>query len=269
MPALTLLLICLLSSMGVGLAVVGSAHAAQSQPGANGITQPTSGAAVSGVVTVTGTAVDPNYLRYELAFRAESGTAGDWVVFAEGDQPIQNGILAIWDTTIGRNVNAPIWPDGRYQLRLRVVRTDYNYSEYFVTGLIISNSGTPTPTPTPTITGTAAALATSDAQATPAAAETAVFAPLTPLPSLTPFPTPTMPPLPLNTPDEMGGTAVAAESRGLAGQLAQVDASPLASAFWQGVRLTAFLFAVLAFYLIARALTRRLWRYVWRSDRES
>ncbi|MCA9960989.1 MAG: hypothetical protein KC443_18240, partial [Anaerolineales bacterium] len=145
MPALTLLLICLLSSMGVGLAVVGSAHAAQSQPGANGITQPTSGAAVSGVVTVTGTAVDPNYLRYELAFRAESGTAGDWVVFAEGDQPIQNGILAIWDTTIGRNVNAPVWPDGRYQLRLRVVRTDYNYSEYFVTGLIISNSGTPTP----------------------------------------------------------------------------------------------------------------------------
>ena len=46
-----------------------------------------------------------------------------------------NGPLAIWDTTVGREINAPVWPDGRYRLRLRVVRTDYNYDEYFVTDL--------------------------------------------------------------------------------------------------------------------------------------
>lgn len=231
---------------------------AQPQSGSNGITQPVSGASISGVVTVTGTAVDPNYLRYELAFRSEAGTSAEWIVFAEGDQPIRNGILAIWDTTVGRNVNAPVWPDGRYQLRLRVVRTDYNYDEYFVTGLTISNSGTPTPTPT--ITGTMTVPATTVAQP----AGTSAFAPLTPIPSLTPFPTPTSFPTPVNASVVDEETGVQAQTpRGLVGQLEQVDVTPLTRAFWQGTRVTIYLFVALALYVVLRAVGRWLWQLFW------
>ncbi|HUM70715.1 MAG TPA: hypothetical protein PLK31_17945, partial [Chloroflexota bacterium] len=92
---------------------------------ANGITAPAAGETLSGVVTVMGTAVHPEYLRYELAFLNEANQSAGWIVFAEGSQPVTNGVLAIWDTTIGQNVGAPVFPDGRYQLRLRVVKTDY------------------------------------------------------------------------------------------------------------------------------------------------
>ncbi|MBE2197989.1 MAG: hypothetical protein IAE79_05215 [Anaerolinea sp.] len=263
LPALLLLLICLLSGAGVWLSGTAQGRTlAQPQSGTNGITEPASGETIAGVVVVVGTAVDPNYLRYELAFRPEAGAAADWIVFAEGEQRVVNGRLAIWDTTVGRSANAPVWPDGRYQLRLRVVRADYNYSEYFVTGLIISNDGTPTPTATPTITGTAVAPVT-PVVGTPANGAPA-FAPLTPIPSLTPFPTPTPLPLPLNE-EGLGGVAAAPDApRGLFGQVQQVDASPLARAFWQGVRITAYLFLALLLYLIVRAIGRWLWQFAWR-----
>ena len=71
------------------------------------------------------------------------------MVFAEGDRPVVNGSLAIWDTTVGYPSN-PVFPDGVYHLRLRVVRQDYNYDEYFVNNLVVSNAMTPTPTETAT-----------------------------------------------------------------------------------------------------------------------
>ncbi|MCA9931184.1 MAG: hypothetical protein KC419_22015, partial [Anaerolineales bacterium] len=126
----------------------------------SGIGQPASGETVAGIVEVRGTAVHPDFLRYELAF-AQAGSS-EWIVFAEGDQPVIGGVLAVWDTTVGGEIGAPVFPDGGYQLRLRVVKTDYNYDEFFVTNVIISNL-TETPTPTPDETAVAAT-------------ETAVFA---------------------------------------------------------------------------------------------
>lgn len=232
---------------------------------ANGITAPAAGETLSGVVTVMGTAVHPEYLRYELAFLNEANQSAGWIVFAEGSQPVTNGVLAIWDTTIGQNVGAPVFPDGRYQLRLRVVKTDYNYDEYFVTNLTINNAG-PTPTPTPDET----ALAVTTTAVSPGApgstqqteGGTAVFSPATPLPSLTPFPTPTPPATPQSLTGGLLPTATPG-SGGVLGQLETVDTGQFGRAFWGGVRLTAVIFGLMAAYLLLRSLGRRLWRRFW------
>lgn len=224
---------------------------------ANGVAQPGSGETVSGVVTVVGTAAHPDYLRYEMAFRNISNPAADWIVFAEGSEPVIQGTLAVWDTTVGRNVGAPVFPDGRYQLRLRVVRTDYNYDEYFVSDLVVANDS-PTPTPTPD------AAATPELATQPAVGETAVFQQPTALPSLTPFPTPTQPAAPENPGAAAGATANPDVSGGgVLDQLAAIDAGQFGRAFWQGARVTGFIFGALALYVLLRSLFRWGWRRFW------
>jgi hypothetical protein len=226
----------------------------------NGFVQPASGDVLSGIVIVQGTATDGNFLRYELAFLQESGPNSDWIVFAQGDQPVIDGTLAVWDTTVGRGPNR-VFPDGRYQLRLRVVRQDFNYDEYFVTNLTIANdSGTPTPTPTLTTTAPVETI-------TPVGVETAlpVLTQSAPdvLPSLTPFPTPSAQPTPANEPLGPGsddGTGAAEERQGIFEQIAGIDAGQFESAFWQGVRFVAVVFGFLVAYLLFRGVFRRLWR---------
>ncbi|MCL4263007.1 MAG: hypothetical protein KJ069_07315 [Anaerolineae bacterium] len=241
---------------------VAASHAAAQS---NGISAPAPGETLAGVVTVTGTAVHSDYLRYELAFLNEANPAAGWIVFAEGSQQVTNGVLAIWDTTVGQNVGAPVFPDGRYQLRLRVVKTDYNYDEYFVTNLTISNAG-PTPTPTPDETALAVTLtavspgAPGNTQQTEG--DTAVFSPATPLPSLTPFPTPTPPATPLSLTGGLSPTATPGDG-GVLGQLEAVDTTQFSRAFWGGVRLTAVIFGLMALYVLLRSVGRRLWRRFW------
>lgn len=224
----------------------------------SGIREPADGDTVSGVVVVRGTAVHPDYLRYELAFLQESNPEAGWIVFAEGSQEVINGTLAVWDTTVGRDIGAPVFPDGRYQLRLRVVKLDYNYDEYFVTNLTVS-SDQPTPTGTPSPTNPAPA---APVELTSIAPEvTSSFQQPTPLPSLTPFPTPTPPATPAGIatagPEEDGG------SGGVLGTLAAIETGRFSRAFWQGVLLTGAIFAVMVLYLLLRAAARRLWRLMW------
>lgn len=238
--------------------LVVSVGAAQPQ---NGITAPAEGETLSGVIIVTGTAVHPDYLRYELAFLNEANQAAGWIVFAEGSERVVDGTLAVWDTTVGHNVGAPVFPDGRYQLRLRVVKTDYNYDEYFVTGLQISNAG---PTPTPTLDETAVA-ATGTAGPPPgevSPAETAVFALPSPLPSLTPFPTPTFPATAVGLPEAAAPDPVQ-PGGGVIGQLEAVDTGRFGRAFWQGVEITITIFGMMILYLLFRRLGRWAWRKYW------
>lgn len=225
----------------------------------NGIQKPATGDVIAGIVAVEGSAADANFLRYELAFRRESPPGGDWIVFAESDSPVSNGTLALWDTTVGRNANAPVFPDGIYQLRLRVVRQDYNYDEYFVAGFTISND---TPTATPTITATV----------TIAAAASPVFnvtllatPPPQSLPTLTPFATLTPLATAVNVVSldpERGRGEEEAGAGGLLGQITAIDTSRFARAFWSGARVTGALFAVLGLYLTMRWLVRSLRRQV-------
>jgi hypothetical protein len=228
----------------------------------NGFTAPVEGDVLSGIVIVEGTAADSSFLRYELAFRHETGPNSDWIVFAQGDQPVINGTLAVWDTTVGSSTNR-VFPDGRYQLRLRVVRQDFNYDEYFVSNLTIANdSGTPTPTPTLTTTVESEA-------ATPEGAETALPQLTQPapdvLPSLTPFPTPSPQATPVNEPlgpGSDGGQDTTEERQGVFEQISGIDTGLFGSAFWQGVKFVAAIFGLLAAYLLLRGVFRRLWRIV-------
>jgi hypothetical protein len=225
----------------------------------NGVTSPVPGDTVSGIVLVEGTAADPNFLRYELAFFYEGNPGAGWIVFAESDQPVVAGTLAVWDTTVGRNVGAPVFPDGVYQLRLRVVKADYNYNEYFASGIIVSNDDA-TPTPTPGGEGPPAA-----ATPTSVGGPTQTAVPLDILPTLTPFPTPSRPATPVNElaagtdNNDPGSTA---NEPGLIERITSIDTGQFGRAFWQGARISAYLFVALFTYLLLRTVWRRLWRLV-------
>jgi hypothetical protein len=106
------------------------------------ITSPTEGQAVSGLVTISGSADHPDFARWELAYGPDPNPADAWQPFADGAQPVLNGTIGTWNTGV--------IADGGYMLRLRVIRNDSNYSEAFVRGLQVSNSapiGTPTSIP--------------------------------------------------------------------------------------------------------------------------
>lgn len=244
-------------------AMLGS-RAADAQQTESGITQPAAGDDVSGVVIIEGTATHDAFLRYELAFRRDGG---EWIVFADGDRPVVDGTLAIWDTTVGYP-QSPVFPDGVYQLRLRVVRQDYNYDEYFLRDLTLANEGgTPTPTATATVAGTIAPGDTGPAgTATPAPGSGVGVDRPTLLPSLTPFPTP--------SPQATTAGVAAGDNRspspgngdepaGLLGRLLAIDFGRFRDAFWQGVTYAIYPFAALAIYLALRGLLRRLWRFLW------
>jgi hypothetical protein len=106
------------------------------------ITSPTDGQAISGLVTITGSADHPDFARWELAYGPDPNPNDAWQPFTEGNQPVLNGTIGTWNTGV--------IADGGYMLRLRVIRRDSNYSEAFVRGLQVSNSapiGTPTSIP--------------------------------------------------------------------------------------------------------------------------
>lgn len=230
----------------------------------NGISEPESGDAISGVVTIRGTATHESFLRYEVAF----SRGADWIVFAEGDQPVVDGTLAIWDTTVGQPGNA-VFPDGAYNLRLRVVRQDYNYDEYFVQNLMVSNATTPTPTATATTQGQATPPAGTPAPEATGSSGLTIIRP-TGLPTLTPFPTPSVPAPPadqVSSGPPAAGEAEAALNTGGGGdgllqQMLNVNTNRFGQAFWSGVRLTLYAFALVAGYLLVRFLLRIVWRRV-------
>ena len=96
----------------------------------SGITYPPETEVLRGSVQIKGTAVHPDFWKYELA-AAPQGTQ-NWFNIAGAESPVQDGVLGVWDT---RTV-----PDGPYSIRLRVVRRDGNYDEYFVQNVTIANT---------------------------------------------------------------------------------------------------------------------------------
>lgn len=108
----------------------------------SGLSAPVDGAAVSGIITIKGTAADPAFLRYELFVRPAGDDHTWWFLSATAEQ-VHEAALGSWNTAL--------LADGRYDLRLRVVRRDSNYSEHFVHHLLVRNGqATAVPTVTPT-----------------------------------------------------------------------------------------------------------------------
>lgn len=118
----------------------GESVSAQSQAG---ITSPAPGSAVSGPVPIMGTAVIEPFQRYELYFKQEPNGDESYIYFGGATQQIVGGQLGVWQT-------GDLAP-GTYTVRMRVVKTDGNYSEHFIPNLTVGvNVPSPTPTASPT-----------------------------------------------------------------------------------------------------------------------
>jgi tetratricopeptide (TPR) repeat protein len=88
-----------------------------------GITTPISGTTVGNLVTMTGLAQHPQFRKWQVDLLID-GDSNQATHVAARTRP-QWGNLAQLDTTK--------YPDGQHVLRLRVVRQDTNYDEYFTT----------------------------------------------------------------------------------------------------------------------------------------
>jgi hypothetical protein len=218
------------------------------QDRAAAISSPASGTAVSGTVAVSGSALHPEFDRYELYYTVEPGE--NWVFIGEpGRSPVNNGFLINWNTGS--------LPDGSYSLRLRVVRRDGNYDEAFARNVVVANSAPPTPVPTdtpvepevqPTLPPPVEAVVTP----TPEATATPVTVEQPEVPTATPRPSPTA------TPEEEAVAVVDEGDQG--GALTDaVDTSSLRSSFVRGATIAASIFvAAGAFFAI-----RRLFTWIW------
>lgn len=264
-PFWLLSIICsILTGLALGQEVLANSPHQTTLPQTNSITSPKSDSVTAGIVLIQGTATHPDFLRYEIALYKEFDPYAGWIVFADGSQPVISGTLAVWDTTIGRSANAPAFSDGLYRLRLRVVKRDYNYDEYFTTNVLVSND---TATPTPTITATTAA----EAETTPTPNLDIVATPtLNALPSLTPFPTPSAIPLATTSGPISVVQSAPPDSdpvRDLVSQTQNLDTTPFVDAIGRGAQWAMYGFATLAIYLILRTIGRWLWLKVIRKDK--
>jgi len=135
------LMICLLlSSAWVVLAASPSLQAMSR------IASPSENQMVRGVVPISGSALDPQFWKYEVHYAPEPNPREQWIgIGGVHEAAVQDGLLETWDTTLV--------PDGAYSLRLRVVDRTGNYREVFVRGVQVANAA-PTDTPVPRITNT-------------------------------------------------------------------------------------------------------------------
>lgn len=109
------------------------------------INSPASNSVVQGLVPIVGSSDHPSFQFYVIEVSPEPVTGNQWqIVGATSNTPVINGVLQSWNTTLT--------PDGSYTLRLRTVRLDGNYTEFFVQQVVVSNTqpvATATPTPAP------------------------------------------------------------------------------------------------------------------------
>lgn len=105
-----------------------------------GILTPAAGDAVRGVVRIEGTTDTAGFNSAEVSFGYSNDTTETWFLLAQSEEAVQQGQLALWDTTS--------IPDGTYRLRLRIFLTGGGVMEYAVDGLRVRNySAVETPTP--------------------------------------------------------------------------------------------------------------------------
>jgi hypothetical protein len=174
------------------------------------------GQAVQGAVVIRGSTAVEGFQSSEIDFASTGDPIQTWFLVQESNTPIQDGILAIWDTSA--------ITDGDYNLRLLIYKTDGSRSVVSVSGLQVRNyttmvSGTPSPTVMYVTLGPGTPTSTPTPQDTPT-------------PSLTPLPsTPT--PLPANP--------------------AEITAPQALSTFGEGAALSIGLFILLGAYMGIRA----------------
>jgi len=248
-------------ALGLLLLSLGSVTRIQAQA-APGITSPSDGQAVGGDVALQGTAVIDTFQKYELHFKQEPSGDDAFIYFDGGTQPVVNGQLGVW--------RASGLPAGTYSLRLRVVKADGNYAEYFARNVALNlqptatpTSDLPTPTPIPVITATF-----TPAPAQPTAAPVEVEQP-----AGVGDPTPTPEPVAVqvdgsgSSGDTANTTDTAAESTGSANLIARelgeaVAVDRLRGEFFSGMRTAAGIVSLLLAIFGGKAL------FAWYRTRE-
>ena len=205
----------------------------------SGITYPPETEVLRGAVQIKGTAAHGDFWKYELAI-APQGTQ-NWFNIAASETQINDHVLGVWDT---RTVS-----DGPYTIRLRVVRRDGNYDEFYVQQVTVANTApvaTPTPevTPTPTATPTPKPPTATPVQLTPE------------IPTATPAPT--------ATPDASAGAQVSDDTDDDApgGKTTEILAllDVMKHAFLKGVLYVTLVFAAIGFFFGVKNVLQ--WLYV-------
>ena len=118
------------------------------------IAAPVPGAALQGAITILGTTDLPDFQYAEVAFSYSGNQPESWFLIQQSQDPVKDGILAVWDTTT--------IADGNYRLRLQVYLTNGDLMSKVIAGLRVRNytpAETNTPAPsdvanTPTIVNT-------------------------------------------------------------------------------------------------------------------
>jgi hypothetical protein len=184
------------------------------------ITAPTDGETVQGGVIVQGSTGMEGFLSYEIDFAYENLPIDTWFLVHESNTAVQDGILAVWDTTT--------ISDGVYSLRLTVNFTDGVSEEVLVKGVRVRNySPIETNTPGPIVT-----VPTIE----PGAHESSLSAKITETPTDTTNP-PTPTPLPTNP--------------------AELMPHQVRLSIGKGIALTLGIFALLGGYLGIQALRNK------------
>ncbi|MGQ9908854.1 MAG: PKD domain-containing protein [Candidatus Flexifilum sp.] len=123
--------------------VIAATPAVTSVPVNIAIISPVPGSTLSGGnVQVLGSASHPDFLQYQVEFGPDPNPNNLWYLVTNPVlQPVQNGLLGIWNT-LGLS-------DSTYQIRLRVFLRDGSVQQASVGSLRVQNSA-PTPVPSPT-----------------------------------------------------------------------------------------------------------------------
>lgn len=244
----------------------------------SGITSPAAGSQVSGSVPIFGTAVIDPFQKYELHYKPEPSSDDAYIYFDGNTSPVVNGQLGIWQ--------AGGLPPGTYSLRLRVVKADGNYAEYFAPNIGVnlgaeSNSSEeptptetanefaePTETPIPTVTFTPAPQPT---VAVGVVEQPQIEGEQPPTPTVPPVEVAEVPPSdsnagaiptpePTNPPQSTVIDNTASDEDNPMRELGQALAfDTLRSRFWSGVRYS----AVLCIGIIALFGGKRIFDWVW------
>lgn len=123
---------------------------------------PQPGQALLGNIEISGNTAVEGYLSSELLFGYANDVSNTWFLIAQPEAPVQNGVLANWDTTL--------ITDGNYNIKLSVTLQDGSQISSIIQGVRVRNyspiepdtpapvtpTSTPVPgdTPVPTITST-------------------------------------------------------------------------------------------------------------------
>jgi hypothetical protein len=180
------------------------------------INTPVTGQVVQGVVVIRGNTSMDGFQSYEVDFAYSADRTQTWFLIQESTLPIQDGVLAVWDTS---NIT-----DGDYDLRVTINQSDGAPVEIQVSDLRVRNY-TPMETESPTPTLLYATSAPGIPTVTPILQASA-----TPMTTSLP-PTPTS--LPANP--------------------AEISTSQLILTFGKGAAVTLGIFAILGAYVVIRA----------------